>query len=233
MASEDETDNRPTSLPPDGTNTEIEEPRHKRRSLVVSWIALGVAFVGGIPGILALMEFFNKTSAKIIFDSENSRLIPISSDNPELAGKTALILLRIRIVGTGEKDAHISDVATAVRYNGRWVPGTRLHPKLAEERDSKGVLKKYITVKHKRDADTSVVTHMAWQEFEPGRYALGYGESRAFSYACHYEIPGEDRYAISRLRLRVYDYLGNSYQTEVGTDSMMLRKLDEVVLLAD
>ena len=233
MANEHETDNSASSLPAQGTNTENQEPKYKRLSLIISLIALGIALVGGIPGILALIAFFNKTSAKIIFDSDNSRFVPISSHNAKVAGKTALILLRIQIVGAGERDTHIANLTTSVCYKGKWIPGVRMHPKVHETPDSEGISKKHIDLKFKKDADTPGTLHMAWYEFEPGQYALGYGESTAFSFACYYDIPGEDRYAITKLRIRIYDYLGNSYQTDVGTDSMMLEKLEDVVLLAD
>jgi hypothetical protein len=196
-------------------------------------ITLSIALIGGIPGILQLMQFFNKTSAKINFDSDNSRFIPISSHNTELDGKTALILLRIQIVGAGEKDSHIAGITTSVYYRNEWIHGVRLYPKLGEETDSEGTLRKYISILHKRDGDTNVLTYLNWREFEPGRYVLGYGEATAFSYACRYDIPAKDRFAISKLRVRVYDYLGNSYQTVVKAESMMLERLIDVVLIAD
>lgn len=233
MAHERKTDKKRTSLAAERTNTASQEPNYRRLSIITSLVALVIAFAGGIPGILGLIAFCNKTSARIVFDSDNSRFVPISSDNAQVAGKTALILLRIRIVGTGEKDAHIANVTTSVFYKGKWISGVRLHPKVEQQTDSKGISKKTITVTHKKPPDTTVVTHMAWQEFEPGRYALGYGESTEFSYACYYDIPGKDRYPISKLRVRIYDYLGNSYQTDVETDSLMLEDWEDVVLLAD
>ena len=233
MANEHENDNSTSSLPAQGTNTESQEPKYKWLSQIIPWIALSIALFGGIPGILALKTFLNKTSVKITFDSENSKFVPISSQNNQMAGKTALILLRILIVGTGERDAYIANLTTSVCYKGKWIPGVRMHPKVHETPDSEGISKKHIIVKFKEDADTSAFLRMAWYEFEPGQYILGYGESTAFSFACYYDIPGEDRYAITKLRIRIYDYLGNSYQTDVGTDSMMFTKLEEAVLLAD
>ena len=233
VANEHETNKSAASLPAHGTNKESRELKNKRLSLIISLFALAIAFVGGIPGILALNTFFNKTSAKIIFDPNNSRFVPITSQNAQMDGKTALLLLQIRVVGTGELDAHIANVATFVRYKGKWIPGVRMRPKLQERTESNGISKKWAELKYKKDTDTSVVVCMAWKEFEPGQYALGYGESTAFSFACYYDIPGEDRYAITKLRMRIYDYLGNSYQTDVGTDSMMLKKWKDVVLLAD
>jgi len=236
MAKDHKIDKSTASLESQGTDTESREPKNKRLSLIISLIALAIAFVGGIPGILALNTFLNKTSAKIIFDPANSRFASISSQNAQKDGKTALVLLQIRVVGTGELDAHIANVTTFVCYKGKWIPGIRMSPKLSEQTDSNGILKKYAQMKYKKDMDNSVVFNMAWKEFgkefEPGQYALGYGESTAFSFACYYDIPGEDRYAITKLRIRIYDYLGNSYQTDVGTDSMMSKKWKEVVLLA-
>jgi len=213
------------------------EAGRKLKSKPLSWkvplVTLAIALIGGVPGILQCVEYFNKTSARIFYDSDNSRFIPISSRNAGLSGKTALILLRIQVVGAGEKDTHIANIATSAYYKGKWIPGTRLHPKLDEWTDAQGISKKYITVKHKKDEDTTVVTHMAWRKFEPGRYTLGYGEPTEFSYACYYNIPAEQRREITKLRIRIYDYLGSSYEIVERTESMMLEDLKDAVLLAD
>lgn len=233
MANEHEIDKSMASLPEQGTDTQSQKPRHKWLSQIIPWIALSIALFGGIPGILTLKTFLNKTSIKTTFDRENSRFVPILSQNNQMAGKTALILLRILIVGTGERDARIANLTTSVCYKGKWIPGVRMHPKVHETPDSEGISKKHIIVMFKEDADTSASLRMAWYEFEPGQYILGYGEPTAFSFACYYDIPGEDLNAITKLRIRIYDYLGNCYKTDVGTANMMFTKLKEAVLLAD
>lgn len=232
-ANEHEIKKSAVSLAAHGTDTESRELNNKRPTRIISFIALAIALFGGIPGILTLKSFLNKTSVKIIFDRDNSRFVPISSQNAQVDGKTALILLQVRVVGTGELDAYISNIETSVRYKSRWIPGKRMRPKLGERKDSNGILKKWAEVRYRKDKDTIIVVCMNWKEFKPGQYELGYGESTAFSFACYYDIPGEDRYAITKLRVRICDYLGNSYQIEVGTDSMMFKNWKEVVLLAD
>jgi hypothetical protein len=206
--------------------------RNKPRSLLFTFITLIIALLGGVPGTIKIYEFFHKTSAKIVFDYDNSRFIPISSHKPELNGKTVLILLRIRIVGTGEKNIYISDIKTSVCYRGNWIKGIRLYPKQNAPTDPNGPLKKYIKMEHKSNADT-IVTNMAWNEFKPASQALSYGEPTEFSYACHYDIPGNDRYAITKLRVQIYDTIGNKYETVINTESMMLENLNDVVLIAD
>lgn len=210
-----------------------EKPKLGLRHFVVPGITLIIALVGGVPGVLQSIEFFNKTSAKILFDPDNSRFIPISSHKKELADKTALVLLEIKVVGAGERSIYIAGLTTSVYYEGRWIRGIPFFPELHEKTDSEGIAKRYLKVTHKRDEDTTVVTYMNWNAFKAGQNVLSYGEPAAFSYVCYYDIPGEDRHAISRLRVRINDYLGNSYETTVATDSLMLERLAEVALVAD
>jgi hypothetical protein len=141
--------------------------------------------------------------------------------------------LEIKVVGAGERSIYIAGLTTFVYYEGRWIRGIPFFPELHEETDSEGIAKKYLKMTHKRDEDTTVVTCMKWKAFKAGQNVLSYGEPAAFSYVCYYDIPGEDRHAINRLRVRINDYLGNSYDTTVATDSMMLERLPEVALVVD
>ena len=92
-------------------------------------IALAIALIGGIPGILGIIDYWKRTSIKIDFDHNQSMAGRIYSSNHSLNGKLALLIYRITITGSGLKPAYFRDINLVIKLNNRWIEGRRFIPK--------------------------------------------------------------------------------------------------------
>jgi len=199
---------------------------------IIPVITIIIALIGGYPGFLQILDYYCRTKAKINFDPDNSRFLIVSSNDERKNGKTGLIVLQTEIVGAGEKEVYINKITTSAFYNNKWISGLSLHPKLSAKTDPNGITKQYIVFKHYRGEDT-YTTYVKWREDKPEAYPLNYGQPVKLDYACYYDIPAKDRYAITKLRLEVHDFLGHRFHTVVETDSLMFKKMGDVFLELD
>jgi len=197
----------------------------------VSWIALSVALIGGVPGFIGIIDYFNRTSIKIIFNKEQSIACRIDTSNKILKNKLAILLYRVTITGGGLQPAYIRDINLAIRLNNNWVQGKRFTPKQFDTTNKMGITKKFISMRHRTTHDR--LNAIGWNPFVPGQKGLQHGEPDSFSFASYFDIDEKDFDKWDQLKIVVLDYLGHEYEDIIDITSLMKVGLRTIDLIQD
>ncbi len=197
----------------------------------IAIISLIIALVGGVPGILSVWNYFNRSSVKIMFDEKESLGCVIkNSQKPDLDGKLALLLYGVTIVGKGNQKFVAYDVNVQIYGNGKWYKGIRFYPVQKEIRKKNGQTSNAIRILvgplklTKRFPMTSykrvILVHDSlyicdWHNFEPG-ISVGFGEPKTFMLAVYFPRAPVNLSIYDRLKIVVRDYIGNAYSETLG-----------------
>lgn len=231
--------------PSTSIQTPLPNERKARGSSWLALISLVVAFAGGIPGILTLQDYLERSSIRIIFDQTQSLpCIVANSPDKSMDGRFAILLYGVTIVGKGAEQFVAYDTMVSLRANGIWHEGKRFQPVQRESRDKNGptpaVVRLHIGVPNpteltqKRSAngradfgDTLMLGD--WRDFNPG-IKLGFGEPATFMVASYFpNTPPKSASDFDRIRVVLRDYLGNEFSEEY--EAKTLRKIPHELFL--
>lgn len=183
----------------------------------IAIIALFLALVGGIPGIIQTCNHFSQPALSIVYDADNSIGCFIESDNAELNGKLVVILYRITTVGKGSKPVFIKELNLYLKCKDEWLKGEFLRPEIKEVSNKKGEIRNAIMLRHRNGAGVIIdTTYVAgWINFSSGDKSLKYGEPEKFSIAIFFENHINEYDSCKKLRIHVADYLNNTFKKEI------------------
>lgn len=202
----------------------MDRNQRKSNSRKIEWlpiIALLIALLGGIPGIIGVVDYFKRSSLKIGFDPSNSLACKINSTVASISGKPAILLYLITITGKGFQPSYLREVRLALKTNGKWINGTQFAPSQRDETDKKGVTMKSLHLRFEKPNDHDDIFVANWDNFRPGQKGLGYGEPTHFSYAAYFDIEANEFGRCQRLKIVVTDYLGYDYSETVDCSRFM------------
>ena len=199
---------------------------------LVSWIALSVAFIGGIPGIIGFIDYYKRTSIKIDFDEQQSIACRIDTMNNNLKGKIAILLYRITITGKGLQPAYIREVNIAIKANSKWIEGKRFNPMQSDKTDNMGVTMRAVHLRIQKSKSYDDLYIADWNDFTPGDKGLQYGEPAFFSYASYFDISQQDLEGCKLFRIIITDFLGNEYKEIIDATSIT-RGFNNIFLIQD
>ena len=212
------------------SESKAKKPALSRRDTICGIIGFLIGVIGGVPGFLTLKRHYDRSSTRIIFDRKNTIICrTASSPNPKYENKFSILLYVVTIVGTGDDKFVANDVVISVRSNGIWHNGIRFVPVKHTETDRNGITKKvlkaYVGVKKPPtqnsvspnssflDTVGNTLSFVDWNDFSPG-VSVAYGEPIKFSVANYFPNPPSNFSSIDKMRIKVFDYLGNSFSEE-------------------
>jgi hypothetical protein len=214
------------------------KPEPKKESPWVAWLALVIAILGGVPGLISTADYFKRSSLKIQFDAAQSLACGLQTDNTNLINKLAIVLYRINVTGGGLQPAFVRDLKIEARINKKWIIGSHIAPKLFDEKDLFGNVVKAVLVKWRQGAPLLVkeapIHLVHWNEkWNEIGTALQYGEPLNFSYAAFFDVDQSQFQYCDRIKLVVTDYLGHEYTTLVEPNPLMKQGYSDKFLVLD
>ena len=215
-----------------------EKLESKKENLWVAWLALVIAIIGGVPGLISTVDYFRRSSLKIQFDAAQSIACGLQTDNARLTNKLAIVLYRINITGGGLQPAFVRDLTIKARINKKWIVGSRITPKLFDETDQLGNVVKAARVKWQQVTPSLVtVTPVHIQHWNEKWNEIGatlqYGEPLNFSYAAFFDVDQSQFQYCDQIKLLVTDYLGHEYTTLAEATALMKQWSSSSFLVLD
>jgi hypothetical protein len=196
----------------------------------LSIIALVIALIGGVPGIIALLDYCRRSSIQIGFNPENSLASRIRSETPTINGKPAILLYHMTITGKGLQPSYLREINLSIKIKGKWISGWQFAPSQRDKTYKNGVTKEAAHLRLEKPLDHHDIFLASWENFRPGQKGLSYGEPANFSYAAYFDIDANEFTQCRKLRILVIDYLGNKYSDNVDF-SQFMRKFENLFLM--
>ena len=191
-----------------------------------------IAAVGGVPGIIGIINLYKKSSIKIDFDDKNS-MVCIIDTKTNLRNKLAVLLYSITITGKGVQPSYIAEILVAVRKEKQWVQGKRFIPSQSDKKDPNEITKKAVHLRFERPREETDNIYIAsWNDFAPGQIGLKYGEPVIFSAGFYFDLERQDLEKIDKLKIIVTDYIGNTYKKIFDAD-FVIKKSQNFYLVQD
>jgi hypothetical protein len=207
--------------------------KQKQQNTWIAWLALVVAFVGGVPGLINTADYFRRNSLKINFDSAQSVACGIQTDNPKVANKLAVVLYRINITGHGMHPMYLRELRIELKINNNWIVGSHIVPKLFTVTNILGTEVKAIHLRTVEPTATMTLVLEEWNEIGPNSRSLQYGEPLNGSYAAIFDVEQQQFQHCDQLRITATDYLGHEYESVLQTTPFMKRSYAHTFLVLD
>lgn len=201
-----------------------------RKTQPLSIVALVIALIGGVPGIIALVDYYKRSSIQIGFNQEQSLACRIRSETPTIDGKPVILLYLMTITGKRLQPSYLREINHSIKMKGKWFSGREFAPLQRDHTDKNGVTKKAVHLRLERPHDHLNILVASWENFRPGQKGLSYGEPEDFSYAAYFDIDANEFTQCRKLRILVIDYLGNKYSDTVDF-SQFMKKYENLFLM--
>ena len=196
----------------------------------LSIVALVIALIGGVPGIIALVDYCKRSSIQIGFNPENSLACRIRSEIPTINGKPAILLYRMTVTGKGLQPSYLREINLSIKIKGKWISGWQFMPLQRDKTDKNGVTKKAVHLRLEKPDGHNDILVASWEDFRRGQKGLSYGEPTDFSYAAYFDIDANEFTQCRKLRILVIDYLNNKYSDTVDF-SQFIKKFENLFLI--
>jgi len=214
---------------PSGNTT--EQRRDKRVDRFLALLALGIALIGGVPGVISSCDYIGRRGLQVNFDPAQSGATGIDTTDPRFTNKVALVLYRINITGHGLQVNYVKDMSIEARVDGQWISTSRLIPKFFDATNAPG---KFVYVRNAGPSGAGIAM-LNWYQigFEDKPIPLQFGEPLNFSYAALLNIEKEKFHNCDKLKIKVTDYLGRSYTSKVDVTPHMKYGFTNLFLVLD
>ncbi len=187
-----------------------------RRS-ILPIAAVVVALLGGIPGIINIINHFKTTKLDVQFDEKNSIACYIKRNNNKLDGKLSLLLYRLTITGKGLVPSYVKTISLYLKVNKRWLDGENFIPTEYSVKDKNDVENRCLVL-IRQNADDKLVTFLgSWKNFRSGEEKLEYGQPLVISQGAVFDISYDDYDKCEKIKILVTDYLGNRYAVKLNS----------------
>ena len=203
---------------------------HKINTILVI-ISLVIALLGGIPGIINVIDYFGRSAVIIDFDRDYSIVCGVKSKNENLNGRLAVLLYRMTVTGKGIEPSYIKKIKLELKSSSKWIGGEQFIPNQRDVTDYEGVTKKALTISVQKSSFENIYVG-DWIDFTPGEKSISYGEPSTFSYAAVFNIDTSAYREYKELKINVSDYLGNNY-SEIVNISEYIEKFPRWFLIQD
>ncbi len=215
-----------------------ETPAAKKQNTWVAWLALAIAILGGIPGLISTTNYFKRSSLAVNFNEAQSFACGLQTDDARLTNKLAIVLYQINITGTGSQPTFAREMRIEARINNEWITGNHITPKLFNDTNRVGSVGKAIHVETKRITPPFVtVTKMVLEDWNERWNEIGaslqYGQPLNFSYAAFFNVEPSQFPNCDQIKLVVTDYLGHEYTTLVKPTALMKQIVSNSFLVLD
>ena len=196
----------------------------------LSIVALVIALIGGVPGIIALVDYWKRSSIQIGFNAENSVACRIRSDSQTINGKPAILLYIMTVTGKGLQPSYLREINLSIKIKGKWISGMQFMPLQREKTDKNGVTKKAVHLRFRKPDVYNDIFIASWEDFRRGQKGLSYGEPTEFSYAAYFDIDTKEFTQCKKLRIFVIDYLNNKY-SDIVDFSQFMKNFENLFLM--
>lgn len=197
----------------------------------LSIVALVIALIGGVPGIIALVDYCNRSSIQIGFNQENSVACRIRSESQTINGKPAILLYYMTVTGKGLQPSYLREINLSIKIKGKWISGWQFTPLQRDKTDKNGVTKEAVHLQlEKPDGGHDDIFVASWEDFRRGQKGLSRGEPTDFSYAAYFDIDASEFTQCRKLRILVIDYLNNKY-SHIVDFSQLTKKFENLFLM--
>ena len=167
---------------------------------MLSLIALIIAFSGGLPGLITVINHFKTSKLLISFDKENSLACFMKSQNKDLDGKMAVLLYRLIITGKGRIPSYLDNVDIFIKKGFKWIKGENFYLTEYNVTDKNGDTAKCLILRKETVNDTINLFMASWKKYISGKEKIEFGQPLKISVSSSFDISFDDYNKCKKLK---------------------------------
>ena len=197
---------------------------------ILKWVALIVAIVGGVPGLVSICQKYEKPRITVHFDKGHSFMAFVLSSKKEHFGKLALGCTNLWIVGE-RKITTFKDISCYLYIENNWYKGVREGLQTTNRIRDHHTSDPMLILGNSKD---NIIVR-DWYSYRPSvdYFDLKEGKVHKICVSFLFDLDYKKLNNISKMKFVIEDFLGNNYEYEEKFDINLINCINKNIWVID